>query len=214
MKGRPRAVVQFHSEGSFLKGVIGPFHSDLGFLATPVSLNEFAAWRYPDGDEMSALERAALVRLLDLQARLASYRDDLIGGEIEVPFEELRAYAAYPDLSEPRSVPKYATVRRIRIECQFPYDYLSKLSIVDLPWFGGAPEAERRLMEVLRDEVDVVLLVKRPGEGMAYLTQQDVLALDLLREAVAPIKRLSDFVYIIANRFDGDSSDLMAAMED
>jgi hypothetical protein len=213
-KGRPRAVVQFHSEESFLKAVIDPLHSELGFLAMPASLNEFEAWRYPAGDEVRALVRPALVQLLDLHARLASYRDDLTGGEMEVPFEELRAYLAYPDLSEPCSVPKYATVRGIRIECQFPYDYISKLSIVDLPGFGSTSDAEQSLIDVLRDEVDAVLLVKRPVEGMAYLTHQDVLALDLLSEAAGPIKRLTDFVYIIANRFEGDSSDLMAAMED
>ena len=56
-KGRPRAVVQFHSEESFLKAVIDPLHSELGFLAMPASLNEFEAWRYPAGDEVRALVR-------------------------------------------------------------------------------------------------------------------------------------------------------------
>jgi hypothetical protein len=217
--GRPRVLVQFHSEDSFLKEVIGPFHRQLGFPTLPTTLEEFSAWRYPDEKEVEAqsphLLLLTLIRLLDLRRGLTSYRRDLDGSEREMSFGELETYVAYPYQAGQHPVQKYPAVRGVRIECQFPHEDLGKLSVVDLPWFGEiAPDVGRRLVHGLRDEVDAVLLVKRAAEGMAYWTVQDALALDLLSEVAGPIKRLGDFVYIIVSRFDGDSAEFMAGLED
>jgi hypothetical protein len=214
--GRARAVVQLHSEGSFLKDVIDPLHRDLGLPTSPTSLEEFGGWRYPSDEDVRDEDRPNLKRLTELQASIWSYRGELAeGGEKEVPLSELRPYVAYPYRTEQNPARKYAAVKEARIECRFPHDDLGKLSVVDLPGLGEvAADAERRHVDGLRDEVDAVLLVKRPVEGMAFWTKADNGALSLLSEAAGPIRRVGDFVYLIANRADGDSDELVAAMED
>jgi hypothetical protein len=213
--GRPRAVVQLHSSGSFLKEVVEPLHRELGLSTSPASLDEFEAWRYPDEGTVRDEHRPSLVRLAGLQSALWSYRAELDeGGEREIPLGELRSYVAYPPRGEARPARKYAAVKEARIECQFPHEDLGKLSVVDLPGLGEAPDAELRHLEGLRDEVDAVLLIKRAVEGMAYWGQADQAALGLLSKAAGPIRRVGDFVYLVVNQAAGDSDELVAGMED
>ncbi len=87
------------------------------------------------------------------------------------------------------------------------------LGIVDLPGLGEfAARADEHHVGGLQNEVDVVLLVKRPVEGMAYWGDADARALDLIDSARGFVDR-RDFVVLVLNT--GDTADaLVTALRD
>ncbi|MDT7578842.1 MAG: hypothetical protein QOK35_102 [Pseudonocardiales bacterium] len=163
-----------------------------------------------------------LNRLRAMQASLPTYAHDLTGGERVVPLEELRAWVAYPtnaqeqEAQQRRAGPvqrRYLAVRDVRIDCPFPHAQVRRLGIVDLPGLGEfAARADQHHVSGLQNEVDVVLLVKRPVEGMAFWGDADARALDLIDSARGFADR-RDFVFLVINT--GDTAEaLLTALRD
>jgi uncharacterized protein YukE len=217
-----RATLQLHSYESFRDEVLGPYHRALGLGLPAGSLEGFRRYDYTaglpaasphdgapaqPGKSADPSNKHSLVtlgaRLRDMQRALPSYEHDLTGGERVIPLTELRQYVAYPTKEQedaPDCARRYLAVRDVRIECRFPEVEVEDLALIDLPGLGElAAGAERHHVEGLQHEVDVVLLVKRPVEGMAYWTDADGRAVDLLDEARGAVSRRNDFVFIIVN---------------
>jgi hypothetical protein len=108
---------------------------------------------------------------------------------------------------------RYLAVRDVRIDCPFPHAQVRHLGIVDLPGLGEfAARADQHHVGGLQNEVDVVLMVKRPVEGMAYWGDADARALDLVDSARGFADR-RDFVFLVLNT--GDTADaLVTALRD
>jgi hypothetical protein len=212
-QGPSRAVLQLHTPESFLDAYVRPYHRALG-IAVPDSLAEFAAWRYPErvADSLTPY----LQRVVTSQRALPSYRGDLTGGRREIALKELRPYIAYPLQSQAESgnpERRYLAVHEARIECTFPQPGVGRLGIVDLPGLGeAAPGADDRHVDGLRHEVDAVLLLKRPVEGLAYYGETDARVLSLLDEARGLVRRTGDFVFVVVNRGLGDDEALVVAL--
>ena len=115
--------------------------------------------------------------------------------------------------SPARSRGGYLAVRDVRIDCPFPHAQVRHLGIVDLPGLGEfAARADQHHVGGLQNEVDVVLLVKRPVEGMAYWGDADARALDLIDSARGFVDR-RDFVFLVLNT--GDTAEaLVTALRD
>lgn len=203
----PVALLRLHSAETFLGEVISPYHQALHLTRVPGTIEEFRAWGYPDSAEGLAARAgdvALLVRLREMQQALWSYEQDLTGGTKSVQLAELRPYVAYPTSAERaaggRLEHRYLAVKDVRIDCEFPEADVDKLGIVDLPGLGEvAADAEKHHVTGLRHDVDVVLLVKRAAEGMAYWSAADAQAINLLDEARGSIRDRGDFVYIVIN---------------
>jgi len=210
----PVALLRLHSPETFLDEVISPYHKELQMTRVPGTLAEFRTWTYPDSPEgpgARAGDVALLVRLREMQQALWSYEGDLTGGDKSVPLEELRPYVAYPTSAERASATRlehrYLAVRDVRIDCRFPETDVDQLGIVDLPGLGEvAADAEKHHVTGLRHDVDVVLLVKRAAEGMAYWSTADAQAINLLDDARGSIRDRGDFVYIVVNARPGDTA--------
>ena len=104
-------------------------------------------------------------------------------------------------------------MRDVRIDCPFPHAQVRHLGIVDLPGLGEfAARADQHHVGGLQNEVDAVLMVKRPVEGMAYWGDADARALDLIDSARGFVDR-RDFVFLVLNT--GDTADaLVTALRD
>ncbi len=209
----PIALLRLHSPESFLSEVVSPYHQALSLARVPATLDEFRTWAYPETLEGTPGSRAGdvalLVRLREMQQALWSYEKDLTGADKPVALEELRPYVAYPTSAErsagTRLEHRYLAVRDVRVDCEFPQADVDKLGIVDLPGLGEiAADAEAHHITGLRQDVDVVLLVKRAAEGMAYWSQSDAQAINLLDDARGAIRDRGDFVYIVVNARAGD----------
>jgi hypothetical protein len=208
------AALRLHTEETFLNEVIRPYHAALNFTGVPSSLEQFRAWKYPGESEQTELKAgdlALLVRLREMQQALWSYEKDLGGGEKAVRLEDLRPYVAYPTSEERGSAAplqhRYLAIRDVRIDCPFPHADVDHLGIIDLPGLGEvAAEAEEHHLTGLRHDVDVVLLVKRAAEGMAYWSAADAQAINLLDIARGFIRNRGDFAFIVINARDQDSA--------
>ena len=158
-----------------------------------------------------------LNRLRAMQASFPTYEHDLTGGERVLPIEELRPWVAYPTNEQEQQTGlvsrRYLAVRDVRIDCPFPHARVRHLGIVDLPGLGEfAARADQHHVDGLQNEVDAVLLVKRPVEGMAYWGDADARALDLIDSARGFADR-RDFVFLVVN--SGETAEaLVTALRD
>jgi hypothetical protein len=158
-----------------------------------------------------------LNRLRAMQASFPTYEHDLTGGERVLPIEELRPWVAYPTNEQEQQTGlvsrRYLAVRDVRIDCPFPHARVRHLGIVDLPGLGEfAARADQHHVEGLQNEVDAVLIVKRPVEGMAYWGDADARALDLIDSARGFADR-RDFVFLVVN--SGETAEaLVTALRD
>ncbi|WP_066374274.1 hypothetical protein [Herbidospora mongoliensis] len=200
-----RAVLKLHSRESFLKEIIQPYHSELGFAASPRTIDDFRNHAYPDElPEPSTDQVSLLRRLRDIHGALWSYEKDLTGAEMVVDLDDLRPFVAYPthrEVSGDAPVSRrYLAVRDVRIDCAFPHPGVEHLGIVDLPGLGEvAAEAEQHHVRGLQHEVDVILLVKKAVDASAFWTAADARTLKLLDRARGPIRNRGDFVFLVVN---------------
>ncbi len=218
-----RATLSLHSFDSFRDDVLRPYHSLLGMNDLPYSIESFRVWNYPQAESLAEPFRSEhssvtlLQRLQSMQRVLGTYQHLLVGGERQVPLSELRAYVAYPtnrDLNNENCPHMYLAVKDVRIECHFPYAQVNQLGIIDLPGLGElAANAEEHHLAGLQNDVDLVLLVKRPNQGMGYWGAQDGKAANLLDRARKFIKSRRDFVFIVINN-GGLGADATTALRD
>jgi len=217
-----RATLTLHTFQTFLVEVLRPYYTELG-LEPPLSVDEFRRHRYPKNEnELEPEYRghskvSILRRLREMQESFHTYESNLIGGKKTVPLNELRQYVAYPtneQINAGELSRLYLAVRDVRIECNFPNVEVDHLGIIDLPGLGElAANAEEHHLEGLKNEVDVVLLVKRPVEGMSYWGSEDGAATNLLDKARSFIKKRGDFVFIVLNS-DGSNLKLEENLRD
>ncbi len=215
-----QATLMLHSFESFRDQVLRPYHREL-LLPYPDSLSDFKSFNYEattiDVDALSMTQRGLLLRLKAMQRSLPSYEQDLTGQSRLVGLEGLREWVAYPSqaqASDPDCPRRYLAVRDVLIECPFPETEVENLTIIDLPGLGELDAAaERHHVEGLQNEVDLVLLIKRPVQGMAYWTQADAKATDLLDEARGAVEHRKDFTLIVVNEGGpGSTPELVAAL--
>lgn len=215
-----RATLRLHTFDTFVTDVVAPYHAELDIVGLPATPEEFRGWVYPkaeDSPEDRPSWTTMLNRLRAMQASFPTYAADLTGGERVVPLEELRPWVAYPTNAEEQApgpvARRYLAVRDVRIECPFPHAQVRHLGIVDLPGLGElAARADAHHVGGLQNEVDVVLMVKRPVEGMAYWGDADARALDLVDSARGFADR-RDFVFLVLNT--GETADaLVTALRD
>ena len=210
---RSEALLTMHSESSFCDEVVAPYHDVLALPAAPRTIDEFAAYAYPDS--AGQLEGGAdehpkfgpmLTRLREMQQSLPSYRQHLTGALRKVELADLREWVAYPPGGDENSVAvpgrRYLAVRNADITCAFPVGDVADRGLVDLPGLGElVPRAEERHLAGLVNEVDFVLTVKRPTDTNAMWDTQDSQALRLIAQAGGAAKT-RDFAAILVNSGD------------
>lgn len=215
-----RATLKMHTFESFREKILIPYHAYIKLSSIPLTLEEFRYFSYenPQREVDEVLEPSQtglLVRLRDMQKALPSYEKELTGGIKIVSLEGLRSWVAYPTQEEESNLDcprRYLAVQDVLIECRFPENEVEDLTVIDLPGLGELDaKAEERHISGLKNEVDLVLLIKRPLEGLAYWKKEDANAADLLDRARGAISNRRDFVLIVVND-DGANVDLSNAL--
>jgi hypothetical protein len=207
--GRADAEITVLTWEEFRDGYLAPLHADAGCEGpVPRTPDEFAGHKYEDlaargetQDQGLMSQQKFLERLHDAQDSFASYRGLLTGPDRTLKIgrlAELRPYVAYPmDPADQRR--PYHAVRDVRIYCAFPQVDVENLMLVDLPGAGEAGlDIDRQFLQDLKNEVDVLLQVKRPGPNDAFFGDQDYDVLDLADEARMGVTK-GDFVGIVVN---------------
>lgn len=201
------ARLTMHTETSFIRDVIAPYHAELELQPTPGNLPEFASYVYPrvaDGASGPDQPRLApiLARVREAQEALGSYRRCLTGEVRTVDLSDIREWVAYPD-SGPAPVKRpYLAVRDAAITCPFPLEDVTALGLVDMPGLGElVPGAEAHHLDGLRNDVDFVIVVKRPTDTNSMWAEEDARALQLIG-SVCTVADVRDFTLVLVNTGD------------
>ncbi|EIV91715.1 GTPase [Frankia sp. QA3] len=213
--GPSSATLSLHTWESFRDGYLAPLHAAAGLGPAPSTRGQFAQTHYPhvpeDPDARADVQKF-LTRLIAARSSFASYEPLLRGGELDVSLSRLRPFVAYPveGVHDPDYRP-YHAVRGVRIEQAFPNLDVSDVGLVDLPGRGEAGlDVERQFLQGIRNEVDLLLMVKRPTVASAFVTEEDWQTIRLADAARGGVG-LDDFVFVVVNR---DSAHLPQALFD
>lgn len=206
------AQLTLHTERSFCADVIAPYFRELGMAPEPRSPEEFE--RFDLERELKELpvdlverNRPIIARLREMRQSLPSYRHLLTGELRQVEMAELRSWVAYPPPRD-AGVPdrRYLAVRDAVITCAFPIGEVAELGLIDLPGLGElVPNAEQHHLAGLENDVDFVIVVKRPTETNAMWAVEDQKGLDLIGQACGAAA-VRDFMTILINT--GGCSDI------
>lgn len=215
-----RAILTLHSFETFRDQILEPYHKELKLSSCPTTLKDFQSFNYSEPNILSGNTQHSsttlLERLRKMQKGLPSYSADLTGETREVSLQGLRSWVAYPTNEEeknPNCSRRYLAVRDVLIECRFQAADVENLTIIDLPGLGELDaNTEEYHVAGLKNEVDLVLLVKRPVEGMAFWKKEDGKAADILDKVRGAIKQRRDFVIIVVN--DNGESELCQILLD
>jgi hypothetical protein len=202
-----RAILTLHTFETFQKQILEPYHEQLKLSSPPLTLKDFQSFNYSPpnilGKNSPQSSITLLERLRKMQKALPSYSKYLTGETKEVSLEGLRSWVAYPTNEEeknPNCPRLYLAVRDVVIDCRFQATDVENLTVIDLPGLGELDaSAEEHHVAGLKNEVDLVLLVKRPLAGLAFWRVEDGKAADILDKARGAIKQRRDFVSIVVN---------------
>ena len=120
--------------------------------------------------EVVAKRRPEYARLKEMQASLPSYRHLLTGEVRTVDVDRMRQWVAYPEGGAAGAVDErpYLAVRDAVITCRFPVAEVGAVGLIDLPGLGElVPDAEEHHLAGLENDVDFVIVVKRPDQTNA-----------------------------------------------
>jgi hypothetical protein len=198
--GDGSAILHLHTRESFLAEVIAPLHEKAKLAAPPpLTIEEFRRFGYPrdPANNRDAGPERFILRLIVAQESLPSYEHLLRGGELEVGLDDLRPFVAYPESKASRDR-QYHAVRSADIFCPFPQIGVVSLGLVDLPGSGEAAlDVHRRFLDQLRNETDLLFIVKRPTTERGEEQDWEINA--LAQDAAAGVRR-EDFAHLVINR--------------
>ena len=190
--------ITFHSEHSFLQEIIAPCYEDLALGQVPYSLEEFA--RNPLPSRPSHLANTAVAEgkyeyLQKYHQHLPQYRHLLTKSTpIKITKEQIREYVAQDNLEGERVYYNYLAVKEANIFCSFPHPDVGQIALIDMPGLGDTGVGdEKRLIEILSQDVDLVLMVRLPRPPRDYWGDVDLQLYDTASKALAtlPFKQWS-----------------------
>ncbi|MDD5090701.1 MAG: hypothetical protein PHQ23_07260 [Candidatus Wallbacteria bacterium] len=219
------ATIFMHDFSSFRDNVLRPYHEMLELGAVPNGIREFERVSYPaPGDPIhnySEKMQVMVSQLREMQSALPSYLNHLTGtyNTIDLRDDEkragLRKFTAKPGHGDDHNRP-YLAVKEIVIECRFPKVEAEHFGFIDLPGLGEIlPNAEKRHLENLKDEVDLVLLTKRSTATERFWNDSDSQLLEDLKNINESLKEnAGDFLIVAINNEQGTTPDQLQALID
>jgi hypothetical protein len=195
--------ITFHSEHSFLQEIIAPYYEDLGLGQVPYSLDEFA--RNPLSSRSNHLANTAVAEgkyeyLQKYYHYLPQYRHLLNKlTPIKITKEQIREYVAQDNLQGERVYYNYLAVREAKIFCSFPHPDVGQIALIDMPGLGDTGVGdEQRLIEILSQDVDLVLMVRLPRPPRDYWGDVDLQLYDTASKALTALP-FKDWSFLILN---------------
>ncbi|MER5931985.1 hypothetical protein [Streptomyces sp. NPDC002054] len=202
-----QAQVFLHSERSFLHEVIAPYYAELGLGSPPATLDRFAGPLPAEPAERSAADGSRYAHLAGFHEALPAYRALLrTPSPHPVPAGGIRSFVAQADEDE---TPQHAfrAVRHVRITTHFAEQDWTGLALIDLPGIGDTNlQDAQRIVAALKDEIDVVVFVRRPdalGDGIGTYDHD---LYDHVRDGLSDVG-LEQCSFLIVNRCSGPKND-------
>jgi hypothetical protein len=209
--GRADARVLLRTWEGFRDGYLQPLHDDAGLGPAPATPGEFTRYPYQHAFDTARTDTGRggggridktkyLQRLLVAQFSFPSYQRLLEepGHKLDIDrLPELRRFVAYP--ADDGGDRPYHAVHDVWIYCEFQVGGVENLVLVDLPGAGEAAlNIEKQFLADLRNQVDVLLQVKRPVVSRSWIGDDDWKVLRLADEASMGVNS-ADFIKFVIN---------------
>jgi hypothetical protein len=208
---RANAEVVFFSKQEFLKEIVYAYYERLN-LPKPYSLEEFRqslpAFVAPENSDERNLKSAIYEELKRIHTAFSSFSGYLSKPAETVALEHIRDYVTqHDDNGNIRS--NYLAVKTANIYTKFPNHDVTGLCLVDLPGLEAAQGHEKKLVASLEQEVDAVILVKKPSPQGDQWNSDDFKVIDLINDAVREIE-LYNWLFILLNELTtGENSQII-----
>ena len=201
--------ITFHDEHSFLKEVIAPYYEDLELGRVPYSLDEFAGKPLPSHPSHltnTAVAEGKYEYLQRYHHYLPQYRPLLRKlAPIKIAKEQIREYVAQDNLQGERVYHNYLAVKEAKIFCTFPHPDVGQIALIDMPGLGDTGVGdEKRLIEILAQDVDLVLMVRLPTPPGEYWKDVDLQLYDTASKALTALP-FKDWSFLILNHTEVNS---------
>jgi hypothetical protein len=188
--GKTYADVYFHTPESFMSEVIAPYYERLELGRPPSSPIGFSGKPLANLPlEATAEQQAAYGHLSSYHRTYPEY-ESLIGAVSprQVGAADIRRYVAQDDEAGQRTYNAFRAVRRVQIATEFPRPDLDGVSVIDLPGLGDTNLGDSRIMlSELKDDVDLVLFLRRPSPEGDSIHDYDINLYDIARDSLAEI---------------------------
>ncbi|MBR2208846.1 MAG: GTPase domain-containing protein [Synergistaceae bacterium] len=215
------AVVNFLSESKFINEKVAPYFEALreykpdSFSITPTSLQEFkniplpAVSSFEKYSDTQTAMRLHLQNLTELQSHAAQYEELLNSRPLRIKKEEIRKYVAQDDSDGNRVYFNHFAVDNVEIYCKFPKQDVGNLRLIDLPGLGDMRFGDvSRLINALKDQVDLVLFLSKPSNSGQSWNDVDIDLYSKARSALGeklPIERWAFWVFNRDSRLGADN---------
>ena len=201
--------ITFHDETSFLQEVIAPYYEDLELGQAPSSLDEFARNPLPSRPihlTNTAVAEGKYEYLQRYHHYLPNYRHLLTKlVPIKITKDEIREYVAQDNLQGERVYHNYLAVKEAKIFCNFPHPDVGQVALIDMPGLGDTGVGdEQRLIEILAQDVDLVLMVRLPRPPRDYWGDVDLQLYDTASKALTALP-FKDWSFLILNHMGNNS---------
>lgn len=212
---RANAEVVFFSKPEFLKEIVYPYFERLN-LPKPGSLDEFRQslpeFVAPENSDERNLKSAIYEELKRIHTTFTSFSHYLSKPTETVELEQIRDYVTQHD-DQGNIRTNYLAVKTANIYTKFPNHDVTGLCLVDLPGLEAAQGHEKKLAASLEQEVDAVILVKKPSPQGDQWNSDDFKVIDLINDAVREIE-LSNWLFILLNELSsGDNSQIIQRLK-
>ncbi len=196
----PHAVIEFYNETEFLHEIVHAYYKELQLPNPPEKLSKFANSLPPKPNYDNPELHAIYGKLRKLHSDLNAYRSYLSKSPQRISLDLVRNYVSQED-----GRMLYVAVRCAHIYVQFPNSDITGLAIVDLPGLGEIAKGHsEKLVTSLQQEIDAVILVKRPSEDGDDWFAPDIKVFNVIKQAV-PELDLADWLFVVLNA-DGRNS--------
>ncbi|MCX4405343.1 MULTISPECIES: hypothetical protein [unclassified Streptomyces] len=203
-----QAQVYFHSERSFLREVIAPYYAELGLGPAPTTLERFAGPLPSEPSGETSVEGSRYNHLVQYHTALPEYRRYLgMASPHLVSPHEIRRFVAQSDEHDQQRYHTFRAVRYVRITTHFAHQDWTGLSLIDLPGLGDSNlQDAQRIVAALKDEIDVVVFLRRPDPLGDGIDTSDYQLYDHVQEGL-PDTGLDRCSFLVINKCSGPKGD-------
>jgi hypothetical protein len=190
--------VEFHSWSSF-KEILHLYFDKLGLQGRKPNEKDDVNVKFlpflPESQAKDENARHLYGRLrAEYYNNFEQYQRLLDGSKKPISKEDIKQYTTQENTLNS----EYLAVKEMIIRCQFPYEEVGKIGVIDLPGLGDNPISDVELLiKTLREDIDFIIFVRRPDPIGADWEYADREMYTIAREALGefPIKECSLMVF-------------------
>jgi len=202
-EGEPYAEVEFYSSEEFMREAVKKALKEIGIEQNiPFTLEEFEKNPLPNCPEENKAKKMQLFnKLKSMHDNFASFKQYINGSIEKISIDKVINFVAKNN-NEGKEIHQYNAVKTVRIYTPFQTAKIKKLALIDLPGLDEiAPSIKERLVESLKNEIDIILTVRKPDSGGDDWRDNDYGIFELLSDHIETEK-----MFMVLNTLDNGAN--------